>query len=297
MKTTLEEYLAFRTVVDAGSITAAADQLGQTTSGVSRTLRRLEQKLGITLLRRTTRKLELTDEGREFLGRARSILDAVDAAEEQMALCSQQPTGRLRVNAAPSFMQHVIVPMVGDFREQYPGISLELDTHDRYIDLLEQRTDIAIRFGELQDSTLHARLLGHTQLRLLASPGYLARYGAPRDVAELRQHTLCGFNGLDELNRWPLVDTTGQPLQVVPDVAASSGATLQALALAGQGIVCLADYMTRHDREQGRLVPVLADQTQHRHQVINAVYYRNTALSLRITLFLDFLAGRLDGRL
>lgn len=297
MKTTLEEYLAFRTVVEAGSITAAADQLGQTTSGVSRTLRRLEQKLGITLLRRTTRKLELTDEGREFLGRTRSILDAVEAAEEQMALCSQQPTGRLRVNAAPSFMQHIIVPLVGDFRRHYPGITLELDTHDRYIDLLEQRTDIAIRFGELRDSTLHARLLGYTPLRLLASPDYLARHGEPQDVAELRRHTLCGFNRLDELNRWPLFDTTGQPLQITPDIAASSGATLQALAVAGQGIVCLADYMTRSDREQGRLVPVLTDQTQHMHQVIHAVYYRNTALSLRITLFLDFLTERLDGRL
>ena len=297
MKTTLEEYLAFRTVVEAGSITAAADQLGQTTSGVSRTLRRLEQKLSITLLRRTTRKLELTDEGREFLGRARSILEAVEAAEEQMALCSQQPMGRLRVNAAPSFMQHIIVPLIGEFRRLYPGISLELDTHDRYIDLLEQRTDIAIRFGELGDSTLHARLLGHTPLRLLASPDYLAAHGEPQNVADLARHTLCGFNRLEELNRWPLFDTTGQPLHVTPDVAASSGATLQALALAGQGIVCLADYMTRCDRRRGKLVPVLTAQTQHACQVIHAVYYRNTALSLRITLFLDFLAERLEGRL
>ncbi|MDW5377650.1 LysR family transcriptional regulator [Halomonas sp. HP20-15] len=297
MKTNLEEYLVFRTVVEAGSITAAADQLRQTTSGVSRALRRLEDKLDTTLLRRTTRKLELTDEGREFLVRARSILDAVESAEEQMALRRQQPTGRLRVNAAPSFMQHIVVPLVGEFRRHYPGISLELDTHDRYIDLLEQRTDIAIRIGELRDSTLHARLLGHTPLRLLASPDYLAAHGEPQDVGDLARHTLCGFNQLDELNRWPLFDAQGQPLQVTPDIAASSGATLHALALEGHGIVCLADFMTRRDREQGRLVPVLQDQTQRVHQVIQAVYYRNTALSLRITLFLDFLTQRLAGRL
>lgn len=297
MKTNLDEYLAFRTVVEAGSLTAAADQLRQTTSGVSRALRRLEQKLGVTLLRRTTRKLELTDEGRELLDRARSILDAVETAEEQMALRHQRPSGRLRVNAAPSFMQHAIVPLVGEFRQYYPGITLELDTHDRYIDLLEQRTDIAIRIGELRDSTLHARLLGHTPLRLLASPAYLAAHGEPQDVADLARHTLCGFSQLDELNRWPLFDVTGQPLHVTPDIAASSGATLHALALAGQGIVCLADFMTHRDREQGRLVPVLEAQTQRIQQIVHAVYYRNTALSLRITLFLDFLAERLDGRL
>lgn len=147
MKTTLEELLAFRTVVDTGSVTAAAEQLGQTVSGVSRALRRLEEKLETTLLSRTTRRLALTDEGTAFLAHARGILAAVDEAEELIALRRQQPAGRLRVNAAMPFMLHVIAPLVADFRAQYPQIELELNTSDRIIDLLEEDTDVAIRIG------------------------------------------------------------------------------------------------------------------------------------------------------
>ncbi|TWI54963.1 transcriptional regulator, LysR family [Pseudomonas duriflava] len=297
MKTTLEEHLVFKTVVETGSITAAADQLGQTVSGVSRALSRLEQKLDTTLLRRTTRRLELTDEGRHFLAQIRAILASVDEAEEQLAIRRQRPAGRLRVNAAPSFMVHTIVPLVGAFREQYPGITLELDTNDRFIDLLEQRTDVAIRIGELRDSTLQARPLGQSPLRLLASPEYLATYGEPKSVADLKRHTLLGFSQLDHLNEWPVLDKHGRRLHVTPDLSASSGMTLLALVQAGQGIACLADFMTHTAREQGQLVPVLVDHLQDVQQTINAVYYRNTQLSLRITLFLDFIAQHLNTRL
>ena len=171
MKTTLDELLAFRTVVDSGSITAAAEQLGQTVSGISRALGRLEEKLDTTLLNRTTRRLVLTEEGSNFLQRARAILASVDEAEEQMARRRQQPSGRLRVNAAMPYMLHVIVPLVPAFRQQFPQIELELNTNDLVIDLLEQDTDVAIRIGELRDSTLHARPLGSNhRMRVLASP-------------------------------------------------------------------------------------------------------------------------------
>ncbi len=154
MKVTLEELQAFTSVIDCGSITAAAEQRNQTTSGISRALSRLEKKLATTLLRRTTRRLELTEEGELFLSHARQIIAAVDDAEEQIALRRLQPAGRLRVNAAAPFMQHVIVPMVTGFRALYPQIILELNTDDLNIDLLEQRTDIAIRIGALRDRLL-----------------------------------------------------------------------------------------------------------------------------------------------
>lgn len=144
MKITLEELLAFTTVVDSGSITAAAEQLGQTTSGISRALSRLEKKLDTTLMRRTTRRLELTEEGQSFLSHAREIINSVENAEEQMALRRLIPAGRLRVNAAAPFMEHVIVPLVAGFRQSYPQIELELNTDNLIIDLLEKRTDIAI---------------------------------------------------------------------------------------------------------------------------------------------------------
>lgn len=289
MKTTLDELLAFRTVVDSGSITAAAEQLGQTVSGISRALGRLEEKLDTTLLNRTTRRLVLTEEGHAFLQRARAILASVDEAEEHMAQRRQQPAGRLRVNAALPYMLHVVVPLVPAFRQQFPQIELELNTNDLVIDLLEQDTDVAIRIGPLRDSTLHARPLGSHGLRVLASPAYLKAHGRPTQVDQLAKHSLLGFAQPVSLNHWPLRGLHGDSLQITPALHASSGETLRQLALAGAGIVCLADFMTVQDRQRGDLVQVLVRDTVEVRQPVNAVYYRNTQLSSRIACFLDFL--------
>ncbi len=293
MKTTLEELSAFRAVVDAGSITAAAEQLAQTVSGISRALSRLEQKLDTTLLRRTTRRLELTEEGEAFLVHTRAILDAIDDAEEQMAARREQPAGRLRVNAASPFMLHAIVPLVPEFRQRFPQIQRELDTDDLNIDLIERRTDIAIRIGALRDSTLHARPLGSHRLRVLASQAYIDAHGRPKRVEELAQHVLLGFNQPESLNRWPLRGAHGEEWPIAPQLTASSGETLRQLALQGVGIVCLSDFMTHADRASGALVPLLARETVDVRQPIHAVYYRNTQLSARITSFLDFVSQRL----
>jgi len=295
MKTTLEEHQAFVAVVDTGSITAAAEQLGQTVSGISRALGRLEKKLDATLLRRTTRRIELTEEGQAFLTHARAILDAIESAEEQMAVRRAQPAGRLRVNAATPFMLHSIVPLVPAFRAAYPQITLELDTDELNIDLLERRTDVAIRIGALRDSTLHARPLATSRLRLLASPGYLAEHGRPRRVEDLAGHALLGFTQPESLNRWPLRSAAGDEWPIEPTLTASSGETLRHLALQGSGIVCLSDFMTVADRQRGDLVEVLVRQTLDVCQPINAVYYRNTPLAARIACFLDFVAMRLQG--
>lgn len=294
MKTTLEELLAFRTVVDAGSITAAAEQLGQTVSGISRALKRLEDKLDTSLLSRTTRRLSLTDEGQAFLTRARAILSAVEEAEEQVAVRRHQPAGRLRINAASPFMLHVVAPMAADFRQRYPQIELELNTNDLVIDLLEEDTDVAIRIGVLRDSTLHARALGASRLRVLASPAYLKTHGRPRSVEQLAErHALLGFAQPESLNQWPLRGPHGDRLRIAPALLASSGETLRRLALEGAGIVCLADFLTEDDRTRGDLVQVLSRETVEVLQPIHAVFYRNTQLSSRISCFLDFLADRI----
>lgn len=293
MKTTLDELLAFVSVVDSGSITAAAEHLAQTASGVSRALSRLEDKLDVTLLRRTTRRLELTEEGQAFLTQARKILDAVEDAEEQMKVRRQKPSGRLRVNAAAPFMLHVVVPLIAGFRAQYPEIQLELHSSEQIIDLLEQRTDVAIRIGALRDSTLHARALGSNRLRILASPAYLEAHGTPQSVEALRDHSLLGFTQPNSLNQWPLRHPLGEALAISPSLQASSGETLRQLALANVGIVCLADFITRADRARGELVQILAQHTVEVRQPIHAVYYRNTALASRITCFLDYLGSQL----
>lgn len=287
MKTTLDELQAFAAVVDTGSITAAAEQLNLTISATSRTLSRLEEKLQTTLLQRTTRRLELTEEGTTFLQHTRAILASVDEAEEQMATRRMRPAGRLRVDAATPFMLHVIVPLVEGFRARYPDVELELNSNEGIIDLIERRTDVAFRIGPLKDSTLHARPIGTSRIRILASPDYLARHGTPTKLAQLGKHALLGFNQPESLNDWPLHEASGTTLHIKPAIASSSGETLRQMALVGLGIVCLSDFMTREDRRNGRLVQLFSKETLDVRQPINAVYYRNTALASRITCFVD----------
>jgi DNA-binding transcriptional LysR family regulator len=296
MKTTLDELQAFVAVVDTGSITAASELLGLTVSATSRTLGRLEEKLQTTLLRRTTRRLELTEEGMTFLQHARAILASVDQAEEQMAARRMRPVGRLRVDAATPFMLHVLVPLLDGFRARYPEVQLELNSNEGIVDLIEKRTDVAFRIGPLKDSTLHARPMGTSRVRVLASPAYLKRHGVPSGPAELARHSLLGFTQPETLNDWPLRDADGNTLHIQPTIASSSGETLRQMALADLGIVCLSDFMTRDDRRAGKLVQVLPKQTLDVRQPINAVYYRNTALASRITCFVDHVAEALGTR-
>lgn len=289
MNITLDEIQNFIAVVDSGSITSAAQQMDQTVSAASRTLARLEQKLKTTLLTRTTRRIELTDEGEAFLAKAREIVAAVEGVEEQMASRRSRPAGRLRIDGASPFMLHVVVPLIAGYRELYPDVELELLSSEGYIDLLERRTDVALRIGRLKDSTLHARPIGTSLVRCLASPKYLKKHGTPGKVADLVNHTLLGFTEPESLNDWPLLDEKGQPYHCKPTLRSSSGETLRQLALEGNGIVCLSDFMTLADRESGALVPVLAKYTVESRQSINAVYYRNTAISARIASFVGYL--------
>jgi len=296
MKTTLDEMQAFIAIVTTGSISAGAEQLGLTVSAASRTLSRLEEKLETTLVRRTTRRLELTEEGKAFLDSARCIIEKVEETEETMSLRRQGPAGRLRLDAATPFMLHVIVPMVNGYRERYPRVELELNSNEGFIDLMEKRTDVAFRIGRLKDSTLHATPIGSSRLRIVASPDYLARHGTPASVAELAGHTLLGFNQPESLNDWPLADADGQQLHVTPNIYSSSGETLLQLALTGAGIACLSDFLTCADRKNGRLRQLFPAETLEVRQPINAVYYRNTALSARIASFVGYMKEKLGDR-
>lgn len=281
-------------MIDCGSISAAAEQLGQTPSAISRTLSRLESKLDTTLINRTTRRMVLTEEGRFFFEQAKHIIEQMEALEERLSLRHQTPSGRLRINAAAPFMLHAVVPYMAEFRQRYPDIQLELNTNDLIIDLLEQSTDIAIRIGVLADSTLHARALGSSALSILASPQYLAERGTPLHVEDLAGHSLLGFTQTETLNHWPLRHGEGDRWLIEPTLSASSGETLRQLAISGHGITCLSHFMTHEDVSAGRLVEVLADATSGYRQPIHAVYYRNSQLALRIQCFLDFMQEKLE---
>ena len=293
MKARSDELQIFVSVIECGSISAAAEQVGQTPSAVSRTLSRLEAKLDTTLINRTTRRMDLTEEGKYFFEQAKAILAQMEELEERLSSRQKKPAGRLRINAAVPFMLHGIVPYIAEFRALYPEIQLELNSDDVIIDLLEQSTDIAIRIGVLADSTLHARSLGCTPLHILASPEYIAQFGAPTTVAELASHTLLGFSQTETLNHWPLRHVEGDRWLIQPSIAASSGETVRELALQGQGICCLSNFMTANDIDAGRLVPVLEAFNSGYRQPIHAVFYRNSQLALRIQCFLDFIQAKL----
>jgi len=295
VKARSDELQVFVSVIESGSISAAAEQVGQTPSAISRTLSRLEAKLETTLINRTTRRMDLTEEGRFFLEKAKQILAQMDELEERLSLRQQVPSGRLRINAASPFMLHAVVPYVAEFRRLYPDILLELNSNDLIIDLLEQSTDVAIRIGTLADSTLHARSLGSSPLNILASPAYLKQHGTPATVEALASHALLGFTQTESLNHWPLRHAEGDRLQIQPAMSASSGETLRQLALAGEGIVCLSHFMTHEDIRLGRLVVVLPEANSGYRQPIHAVYYRNSQLALRIQCFLDFIQKKLAG--
>lgn len=291
MKTRSDDLKLLLAVVDSRSFTAAADLLDIQVAKVSRAISRLESQLEITLLARTTRRLELTEEGAEFVAKVRDGLQLLEQAEDVLMNRGQAPRGRLRVDAASPFVLHQLVPLMDEFQQLYPEVKLELTSNEGFIDLLEQRTDVAIRIGKLTDSNLTARPLGKSPLHLVASPAYLEEFGTPSSPAELDQHRTVGFIGAKALNRWPL---PGKPY-FEPNIAADSGEVVRQLALGGRGIACLSNFMVSRDFEQKALLPVLGNclVPDKGRELVSAVYYRTSRVSSRVSTFLDFIQPRL----
>jgi DNA-binding transcriptional LysR family regulator len=291
----VEPLIAFAAVIDAGSFSAAAARLGQTPSGVSRTIARLEKQLGMTLIHRTTRRLDLTEEGAWLLGRARSVLAELANTEAEAQARRSQPAGLVRVNAATPALDHLLAPLVPEFLDAYPLVQLELASGETVVDLIEERADLAIRIGALPDSTLNARRLGSSRVRVLAAPSYLERHGIPGTVEDLSRHRLLGFTEPASLNTWPLAHAGGEGWTTRPQVTASSGETVRHLALAGSGIASLSDFLTRGDLAEGRLVPVLEQHALPWTQPVWAVFYKQGGLAPRVAALVEFLARRLAG--
>ncbi|WP_243645845.1 LysR family transcriptional regulator [Reinekea marinisedimentorum] len=284
-------------VIDSGSLSAAARNLDIQVARVSRAISRLESELNCSLLNRTTRKLEVTEEGRVFSAKVRESLQVLSEAEEQLKVLQGQPSGRLRVDAATPFMLHQLVPLLQAFNSAYPQIELELVSNENFIDLIEKRTDLAIRIGPLSDSNLHARHLGNSPLMVVASPGYLQQSKAPNNSTELRQHRIIGFSQSPQLNRWPVncPYAKNNSINVTPSISSSNGEVVRQLCLQGQGLALLSRFMIQQDLENGQLIDAMPGfiTSGNQREQINAVYYRNTALSPRIQAFLDFVTPRL----
>lgn len=290
MKATSEELVIFVAVVESGSFSRAAVQLRQANSAISRSVKKLEMKLGVSLLNRTTRQLSLTEEGERYFRRVQSILQEMAAAETEIIETRSTPRGLLRIDAATPVVLHFLLPLVKPFRERYPEVSLSLVSSETFINLIERKVDVAIRAGTLTDSSLRARPLFTSYRKMIASPSYLARYGNPTNVDDLKQHICLGFTEPVSLNTWPIAGSDGQLHEIISGLSSNSGETLKQLCLSGNGIACLSDYMINKELERGDLVEILADKRLPVEMPFSAVYYSDRAVSTRIRAFIDFLS-------
>lgn len=289
------EMEVFVRVVELGGFSPAARACRMTPSAVSKLIARLEARLGARLVNRSTRKLQLTSEGCAFYERATRILaDLKDA--ELCAGAGEQPVGRIRLNTSASYGTHVLAPLLPEFLARHPGVTLDIVQTDMVIDLLTERTDVAIRAGPLKSSSLVARKLGETPMMIVASPAYLERFGEPKTVADLDGHNRLGFGYARAVEGWPLCESdTGKGgaviVPVVGRVQASDGEALRHLALASVGLARLAAFTVRQDIASGRLMPVLEHCNPGDREAFHAIYVgQGGPLPSRVRALLDFLA-------
>lgn len=283
----------FATVMREGSFSAAARLLGLTPSAVARSIDRIEARLGVRLLLRSTRALTLTAEGQAYLQTARRILADLDDAEQQIA-DQGAPRGRLRISAALSHGRLCVVPLLGEFLRFYPHIVLDFALTDTIVDIAGGQADVAIRFGPLADSLLTARKLGESRRVIVATPDYLRRCGTPTAPEDLHRHNCLNFSFRRAEPVWPFrVDNRNTALSVKGNIEANNGETLGQLAAAGVGIARVGAFSVADDIAAGRLVPILEAFNPGDVELIHAVFVGGANTPARVRVFVDFLAERL----
>jgi DNA-binding transcriptional LysR family regulator len=283
----------FVRVVERGGFAAASKDLGITPSAVSKLVTRLEDRLGVRLLHRTTRSLALTPEGETYHVRARDILAAIEDAETEVSRTGLRPRGRLRINCVPAFALHQLVPVLPAFIASFPEIELELAITDRVVDLLEENADIGIRTGRVQDSSLVARKISEIRRGLFASPEYLARREMPRTPEQLRDHDCIVLKLSPSSHRWPFNDNgKAKVIDISSRILVDSGEAALRLAIAGVGITRLADLVVAEAIREGRLKPVLTESHVAEPAPLSAVYPHGRHRMPKVRAFLDFLVER-----
>lgn len=287
------EMEVFVRVVELGGFSPAARACRMTPSAVSKLIARLEARLGARLVNRSTRKLQLTPEGCTFYERSTRILADLEEAE-RTAASGEHPVGRIRLNTSASFGTHILAPLVPEFLARHPGVTLDIVQTDAVIDLLEERTDVAIRAGPMKSSSLVARKLGATRMMIVGSPAYLERFGEPKTILELEPHNRLGFCYTRTIEGWPLIqDGETVTLPTIGSVQTSDGEALRHLAIAGAGLVRLAAFTVREDIRAGRLLSVLEDYNPGDLEAVHAVYLgQGGPLPARVRALLDFLAEK-----
>ncbi|KSV94349.1 MULTISPECIES: LysR family transcriptional regulator [Sinorhizobium/Ensifer group] len=286
----------FLAVVEEGDFSAAARRLRMTPSAVSKIIGRLEARLGVRLLQRSTRSISLTSEGSAYAESARRILGDIEDAEFAIQP-GAEPRGRLRVSLPSAFGHRLIVPMLPAFIERFPAIDLELDFSDAIVDLMNGDADVAIRVAAQSDSTLVTRRLASNRRVICAAPGYLERHGVPKTPDDLQRHVCLAITAHGRLNVWEFQDGNGRhAIRVRGSVEANSTEALRHLALAGIGIVRLSEILVGGDIRAGLLVPLLTDCNYAEAEPITVVYPHRRFLPPRVRVFVDFLAEQFARR-
>lgn len=283
---------AFVRTVETGGFTAAARQLGLTPSALSKLVTRLEDRLGARLVQRTTRRMKVTAEGESFYMRARAILKAMDDAETEVIEAGGRPRGLLRLHCGSAFGIHQLNPVIPRFQAQYPEVELDITVNDQESIALDDRYDLAIRIGRLDESSMVARQICTMQRLICASPRYLALHGVPATPDELQQHNCLWVSSLPALRRWPF--DTEQGIKIVPvrgNVVANSAETVMQLAIAGVGITRMADVMVGEAITAGKLVPILQQWNHVEPIPLYATYPSGRNLSPKVRAMVDFLVA------
>jgi DNA-binding transcriptional LysR family regulator len=284
------EMAAFVRVVDSKGFSAAAAGLGLSPSAVSKLVTRLEARLGVRLLQRTTRALHLTAEGEVFYAAARRIVGEIETLEQQMAGQSGTPQGLLRVTTSLAFATHQLAPVLSEFLARHPLVQLDLMPTDRVVDIVDEGIDVAVRIGRLADTSFMARKIGEDKRLICAAPSYLARHGTPHHPQDLARHVCIVSRERPYLNRWPFkVDGQMTEIDVAGRVAVGDGELQMQLALQGIGIVRLTRLTLAQAVREGALVPLLGDFSADEPVTIHAVYPHRRHLAAKVPAFVNFL--------
>lgn len=289
----LNGFIVFVQVANKRSFVAAGRELGVSASAVGKSVKRLEEKLGVRLFHRSTRSITLTAEGSLFLERCRHILAEIEAAENELSQATGTARGRLRVSLP--LVSSLVLPVLGEFMREYPEIELDLDFSDRVVDVIEEGFDAVLRTGEPADSRLSARRLGSFQMRLVASPDYLKSRGTPKTPTDLLQHTCLHyrFPNSGKLETWALQQEPNEAeLQIPPSMICNNTEIRVSFALQGLGIAYLPDFSIREPLIDGRLCSILANKVKCTG-VFHILWPASKYPSPKVRTLVDFLAARL----
>ncbi len=285
----------FVCVVESQNFTNAGRILGLTPSAVSKIVSRLEHRLGVPLAIRSTRRLRLTAEGETFYIRARDILEQLRRSEAEISESTDHVSGILRITSNIPFAIHKVAPLIPSFLGEFPDLKLEFDYEDNPVDLIFDRADVALRSGDLSDSSMIARRLINSTRHIVASPEYVQREGTPRTPEDLLGHNCLGLSARKRFSRWPFCTENDKTMEieVSGNLYFNNGECLRSFALRGVGIARLSAFHVAQDVAEGRLVPLLEDYNPGDIEPMSAIYSSQSHVPLRIRCFIDFLVENL----